>query len=87
MYVLEQKNIVEVLQTRCQVVMVDNLNPFQPYGWGVQLGGEDESLILCLVLHHCLANPHPCTDNYTTLDLSSLIQFIIEYFLMKVKTM
>lgn len=30
-------------------------------GLDVQLGNEGESQILCLMLHHSPANPHPCT--------------------------
>jgi len=34
---------VVIIQTRCQVVRVGNLIPFQPSSWGVQLVDEDES--------------------------------------------
>lgn len=71
--IIESKYRKVVLLTRCQVALVGNLNPFPQNGWGVQSGNEDESSILCLVLHHCLASPHPYKQNYTTLDLSTLI--------------
>lgn len=81
------KAYLVILHTRCQVVMVGSLIPFQPSSWGVQLVDEDESWILCLVLHHCLASPHPCTSKITWCWLidQSLIQVTSEYCQMKAK--
>jgi len=60
------KNMEVVLLTRCQVALDGNLIPFPRNGWGVRSVIEDESWILCLVLHHCLASPHPCRQLHKT---------------------